>query len=144
MRLLLLEGDEQIVDKGAQDPADQDIGSLLAGRTHPQGNHLCSGSKRDDGCPDGSLTNPNNLSESKSTFYNSWTSHRHCCQTTKGQQDRFPMQARARMLLLVTIIVVVFRLYQTLDRLPVCPKEEYGVADKHEQQENPFELGDNS
>src|SRR5260370_12310759 len=83
---------EQIVGKGAKNTAHQDIGSFLAGRTHPQGNHLCSGSKRDDGCPDGSLTNPNNLSDSKSTFSNSCTSHLNSCQTPNCHQEPLTIQ----------------------------------------------------
>src|SRR5258708_19555679 len=89
--------DEQIVGKGAKNTAHQDIGSFLAGRTHPQGNHLCSGSKRDDGCPAGSLTHPNNLSESNSTFYNSSTSHRHCCQTDRKSTRLTPVTRSSRM-----------------------------------------------
>src|SRR5258708_28740859 len=125
---------EEIVGEGAKDTTHQDIGSFLAGCAHPQGNHLCPGSKRDDGCPNGSLTEPNDLSEPKSTFHDGRTSHSHCHQTTEGQQNQFPMQMRARLRFLVT--VVCFRLCHTLNRLPVCPKEENGVADKHDQQED--------
>src|SRR5260370_13718692 len=84
---------EQIVGEGAKNTAHQDIGSFLAGRTHPQSDHLCSGSKRDDGCPDGSLTDPNNLSESKSTFHDGWSPTSHCRLTTASQQHRCPMHA---------------------------------------------------
>src|SRR5258708_31615944 len=113
--------DEQIVGEGAKDTTHQDIRSFLAGRTHTQGNHLCPGSKRDDGCSDGSLTEPNDLSEPKSTFHDGRTSHCHCRQTTEGQQDRLPMHTRARMPLLVAIIVrvVCFRLRHALHRLSI-------------------------
>src|SRR5205823_12749041 len=140
--------DEQIVGKRAKNTAHQDIGSFLACRAYAQGNHLCPGSKRDDGCSDGPLTNPNDLGQAKSPFHDGWTSHSHGSQTTKGQQDRLPMQTRVRVLLLLTIIIIIvvvcFRLCHTLDRLPICPKEEKSVADKHGQEENPCELSDDT
>src|SRR5947209_17333472 len=119
--------DEYIVGEGDYDTTHQDIRLFLAGCTHPQSNHLCPCSKRDDGCSNGSLTEPNDLGEPKSTFHDGWTSHCHCRQTTKGQQDRFPMQMRARGPLLVAIIVIIvivvrFRLRHALHRLSICPK----------------------
>src|SRR5205823_4101235 len=68
----------------------QDIRLFLAGRTYTQGNHLCSCPKRNDGCPNGSLAESHNLSESKSTFHDGLTSHCHGGQATKGEHYRFP------------------------------------------------------
>src|SRR5258708_36174872 len=51
------------------------------------------------------------------------------------------MQARARVPRLLTVL---FRRMDMFDRLLVCPKEEKRVADKHHQQEDPCELGDDS
>ncbi len=69
-----------------------------------------------------------------------WNAHLHRYLETSvlAKQDRFPMQTRAqRQLLVVSVVIVIsLRLCHTPERLSICPKEEYGIADKHDQQEN--------
>src|SRR5258708_39150162 len=48
------------------------------------------------------------------------------------------------LVVVIVVVVVFFRRVDTLDRLLICPKEEQRIADKHNQQENPCELGDDS
>src|SRR6266487_836155 len=89
------QGDEQIVSEGAEDATHQKISALLAGRTHPQGNHLCSCPQRDDRGSNSSLTEANTLSQLKCPLHDGWTTRSHGGQPTEGEQDRFPLQTRA-------------------------------------------------
>src|SRR5216110_1116215 len=121
--------DEQVVSEGAKNTTYQDSRLFLAGRTHAQGNHLCSCPKRNDGCSDNSLTQTNESRQGESTLNNGWAAHGHCSQAAEGEHDRFPAQTRTSRWLVV--IIVCGRVTDTRNRCPVCPKQEECVAHKH-------------
>ena len=63
--------DQQIVGKGTNNTAHENIRSFLTCGAHPESNHLCPSSKGHDGCSDNSLAQSNTLGETKSTLHQS-------------------------------------------------------------------------